>query len=246
MNKSFKRISEHFGNLQDLRYDFRNLNLIRLVLSQLNKGSLFDVGCGAGHLLYHAKKKGFSISGVEPNSDLIRLSKKLYGDLNIRKGYAEKIKIKSKYDNLVLLDVLEHIKDDSDSVRQLRGFLNDSGRLVIVVPAHPLLYGKRDELAGHYRRYSKKQIISAVSMSGFKVVNVRYWNAIGFLPYLISERVFHKSLYTDLRTGNKKSTLKKCVSGLLNIWFRYVENNVNFGFGLSLICVAKRLNKDVK
>ena len=40
-------------------------------------------------------------------------------------------------------------KDDNAVLQSIRGCLNSDGRLIIVVPAHPFLYGKRDKNAGH-------------------------------------------------------------------------------------------------
>ena len=54
----------------------------------------------------------------------------------------------------MLSNVLEHIEDDAAAVRRFRSVLPEGGRLVILVPALPALYGSIDEAIGHFRRYT--------------------------------------------------------------------------------------------
>lgn len=72
-------------------------------------------------------------------------------------------------------------------------------------------------------------------------MEIRYWNTIGLLPYLISEKIFRMELNTDLRSNEKKGLFKELVNKLLNMWFKYIGNKINFHFGLSLICVAEKI-----
>jgi hypothetical protein len=75
---------------------------------------------------------------------------------------------------------------------------------------------------------------------GFEPRQQRYWNALGFLPYLISERLLGRELNTELRTNRTKSWIQKLAVRMLHAWFRRIENRVNFGFGLSFLCVAEK------
>jgi hypothetical protein len=66
------------------------------------------------------------------------------------------------FDMVILLDVLEHIKDDKaflahDVVPRLKPESN----IVISVPAHPSLFTSHDKFLGHHRRYTRRQLLSA-------------------------------------------------------------------------------------
>ena len=45
----------------------------------------------------------------------------------------------------VAVNVLEHVKEDVESIRRLSDLVRPGGRLVLLVPAMPALYGKLDE-----------------------------------------------------------------------------------------------------
>jgi hypothetical protein len=49
--------------------------------------------------------------------------------------------------------------------------------MLISVPAHPRLWSAADEWAGHYRRYSKKDLIDVVRTAGLKI---EYVECYGF------------------------------------------------------------------
>jgi len=65
-----------------------------------------------------------------------------------------------EFDIVIMLDVLEHIEDDlaflqCDVVPRLK----PEGHLLISVPAHPKLITPHDAFLGHYRRYTRHQLL---------------------------------------------------------------------------------------
>jgi len=61
-----------------------------------------------------------------------------------------------KYDRIFLMDVLEHIENDTEMLRNLNSSLKDDGRIILLVPAHMFLFSEFDESIGHFRRYNRK------------------------------------------------------------------------------------------
>jgi len=61
-------------------------------------------------------------------------------------------------DTILALDLLEHIKDDAGAIAEFHRVLRPGGSLVAIVPAHKWLWGLHDELLGHYRRYTRKEV----------------------------------------------------------------------------------------
>jgi SAM-dependent methyltransferase len=237
-----KNLVKIYADLGDLRNDFRNTNLIELITSLVKGEKVLEIGCGNGVLLEKLQNKGKKVLGIEPNSDLIDISKKNNPNLNIKQGFAEDLNrlIDDKFDVILMIDVLEHIENDEALLDDLSKFLNDGGEIIFVVPAYQFLHGVRDKNIGHFRRYSKKTLTKLLNKKDFNVSKSFYWNMLGFFPYFISEKIFKKPLETDLRSSNKLSFFKRLLSRMIFFWFKYFENKINFGFGLSLICIAKK------
>jgi 2-polyprenyl-3-methyl-5-hydroxy-6-metoxy-1,4-benzoquinol methylase len=239
-NMADANLQELYQSIDNIELDFRNANLYKLLLSYCHKHTLLDVGSGVGHFLALAQNGGFLVTGVEPNQKLTSLGEGTYKNLNVFNTAAENYITQDTYDNITFIDVLEHIKNDKDALTQYVEHLDNSGRLIIVVPAHPLLYGRRDRLIGHYRRYSKKQLSALVSECGLRLINIRHWNAVGYLPYLFAEKILGKALETTIRARHNQKGVRKMLSKALFAWLGKVENKVDFHFGLSLICVATK------
>jgi SAM-dependent methyltransferase len=198
-----------------------------------------DIGCGAGHLINIIRRKRKKVYGIEPDKKLVELSMRLYGKLPIYKRSIFYIdKIDNKFDTITVIDVLEHIKDDNKALKLISKKMKKNGKLIIVVPASPFLYGIRDKKLGHFRRYNIKQLRCLLDKSGFNIQEIRFWNTVGIFPYFISEKIFHKELNQAMLRRGEGGIVRFCLNKLLGIWFNYVENKINFGFGLSIFCIA--------
>jgi hypothetical protein len=88
-------------------------------------------------------------------------------------------------DIVCCIDVLEHIEDDVTELSLAKELLRPSGFVIIVVPAHQWLYARVDQLTGHFRRYSKRTMTNVVSSSGLTLHNLRYFDSVGLVPYLV-------------------------------------------------------------
>ena len=65
-----------------------------------------------------------------------------------------------RFDIIILLDVIEHIANDVDFLQHnVQPKLAEGGIVLISVPAHPSLFSEHDEFLGHYRRYTRRQIL---------------------------------------------------------------------------------------
>jgi len=82
------------------------------------------------------------------------------------------------------LNVLEHIEDDAAVLRDLYRVLEPGGRILIYVPAFPILYTSMDAHVGHYRRYRMAKLVDIVEQAGFEVKYKAYADALGFFATL--------------------------------------------------------------
>lgn len=228
-----------YSGLGNLKHDFRNANLIRLVASHVCGRNVLDVGCGSGALPAFLRELGFNSRGIEPEGELVRLAKILHPHIPVVQGSIDDLAdLGQRFDTVTSVDVVEHIENDIAALAAMRERLFPGGRLIVVVPAHPVLFGERDRLNGHFRRYTRGELTERLRIAGFHVEHIRSWNALGVLPYWYSERVRKRPLELKLRNADARSPLSRLLRAGLNGWLRLVENPVSFGFGLSLLAVA--------
>jgi len=99
-----------------------------------------------------------------------------------------------RFDSIICLNVLEHVDDDLGSLAAIRKLLEPSGRLVLLVPALPALYGTLDRALGHHRRYTRGELESKFERTGFRVVHVEYFNLAGVPGWFLAGRVLRREM----------------------------------------------------
>lgn len=122
-------------SLFDKVYQFVKKQSLQKKLTLINsfkteQKTILDVGAGTGDFLNICKNNNWEVFGTEPNSSARNLAKEkgvaLEKDLSF---YQNK-----KFDVITLWHVLEHVRDLSNFIKQLKQLLKPNGRLVIAVP----------------------------------------------------------------------------------------------------------------
>jgi SAM-dependent methyltransferase len=136
----------------------------------------------------------------------------------------------SPVDSILCSNVLEHIKDEHAALRNMHAVLKPGGRLVLVVPAGKWLHGSMDRVLGHWRRYSKTELVKQLSGEGFDTETVFSMNKPGVLGWFMNGKVFHRKTLGkfQMKLFNALVPLFKVVDPLLP-WT-----------GLSLVVVARK------
>ncbi len=81
-------------------------------------------------------------------------------------------------DTILLIDVLEHVRDDAAALRSIHGSLTEGGTLLLSVPTpmYPRYFGEAfDARIGHLRHYVPTSIIPLLEESGFEVTAWEYY-----------------------------------------------------------------------
>lgn len=100
-------------------------------------------------------------------------------------------------DTIVLINVLEHIKDDANILRHFSRTLRSGGHLLLFVPALPFLFSNLDRVLGHYRRYLIKELHYAIQKAGFELVCSRYFDLLGILPWWLINTIGGKRVFNQ-------------------------------------------------
>lgn len=99
-----------------------------------------------------------------------------------------------RFDTVICLNVLEHVDDDVSALAAIRRLLAPSGRLVLLVPALPALYGTIDRALGHHSRYKRATLTELLRATRFRVAHVEYFNLAGIPGWWWAGRVLRREL----------------------------------------------------
>lgn len=94
-----------------------------------------------------------------------------------------------RLDTVVALNVVEHIEDDVAAVRSMGELVVPGGRVVVLVPALPGLYGELDRQLGHYRRYTRRSLGSVFTRAGLRMERLFWFNRVGILGWWFNGRI---------------------------------------------------------
>ena len=101
-----------------------------------------------------------------------------------------------RVDTVVCINVLEHLKNDTLALKKIYDILVPGGTLLLYVPALPYLYGSLDLAFGHYRRYTRGELIRKVSYAGFAVLKIKYMNFFGVFSWYVGSRILQRQALT--------------------------------------------------
>jgi glycosyltransferase involved in cell wall biosynthesis len=92
-------------------------------------------------------------------------------------------------DTVVCLNVLEHIEDDSATLRSIRTLLEPGGRLILLVPNDPAAYGTVDKEIGHYRRYTPDHLRKLMIDCGYEVEDILNFNRVSMPGWRVTGQI---------------------------------------------------------
>lgn len=147
------------------------------------RGSVLEVGAGLG-----GNRKFFSSPSIscwtflEPDSELCTHIYCGQSDRKFVGSLPDFVKSNSGdlFESILYVDVLEHIENDREELRLAYDLLSNGGFLVILAPAHSLLYSEFDRNIGHFRRYNRRQLLDVVP-SEMKCTSLFYLDSVGTL-----------------------------------------------------------------
>ena len=144
------------------------------ILNGLAPGSVLEMGCGPGGILFELGQKGFSGIGVEPSDTSRNISKKLlsdFTDVSVVKSLDDVEK--QNFDYLFSFEVLEHIQDDVEALTAWVKYIKKDGLVFISVPAHMNKWNITDVMVGHFRRYEKNDVEKLMASAGLEILKLQ-------------------------------------------------------------------------
>lgn len=226
--------------LQSLSHARRfNHWMVRIIEPYLGD-HIFEVGAGIGNISRQLpqRKKLFVSEMHAPSLEILRqaysgneLVDVVKLDLNNKDDF-EAIG-KEICDTVVCLNVLEHIEDDRNALEQMRGLLKSGGSLILLVPQYKWLFGAYDKNAGHYRRYSRKDVAKLLEQAGYRPVRMKNFNFASIPAWWINACLLKRK---------KMGRIQLKIFDTLVPVLRLLEWALPLP-GLSLICIAEKAQR---
>ena len=138
---------------------------------------------------------------------------------------------KYKFDTVICVNVLEHMKNDKKALENMHSVLEKKGKLILMAPAFQALYGTIDKANKHYRRYNKKQLKSLLKQCNFKIKSMAYMNLFGLLGW------WYHNKFLKISVHNTKDLL---LFDKLAPFLSFIEKIIPPPVGLSLIVIAEK------
>ena len=126
---------------------------VYLLIKKYLKEDILEVGAGIGSFTNNYRDNFKNITITELDKKNIRELKRRFkkSKIKITSQYTEQVK--KKFNTILYMNVLEHIKNDKKEIKSALKKLKSNGHLIILVPAHNELFTKFDKEIGHHRRY---------------------------------------------------------------------------------------------
>lgn len=216
---------------------------IRKILNSQSVDLMWEVGSGHGNVAILLKNYSTSVIAIEP----LEQGTLVTANSGIRSYVATLDKLqfpKNSIKCIGIFDVLEHLENPNEVLDEIYRVLEPGGLLVTSVPAHQWLFSDFDKSIGHFRRYSRKKIVSTLEDSGFFNNITQFIFSFLVLPAFVLRTVpskfgrKHTSAETKETTRNQQKVLK-LLQPILELLL-ILENFLRIPFGLSLISVSKK------
>ena len=221
----------------------RVINAIRRL--ELPPGAqLLDAGCGHGYVTFWLARQfpNYRITALEVDPKLVQDGMAIASHLGLEnvsfvQGSATDLEDTQRFDLIFSIDVLEHIEDDTGTLRVFRKCLKPQGRLLLHLPRrhqeHRRFFSafKGHTTPDHVRdEYTASEIQDKLSQTGFRVEYLRYgfsmWGELAFeLNYLFWR-------------WNPLRVLSAIVFHPLAVWLAYMDTRRDYEDGNSLLILA--------
>lgn len=207
---------------------------------------ILEIGCGLGNITQYLIKDAKYILSVDVKPEAVEFTKQRFlnrANLNVERFdvFAQGLGRYSgiEFNTIVFINVLEHIKDDLGAMRVCREILRKRGKLLLMVPAHGFLYGTLDAESGHYKRYSRGDIVRLARETGFSIRELYLFNFSGALGWFINYCVLKRKNANNSAGPFQMRWYDKLIVGPS----RLVESKLKPPIGLSWVAALEVNNE---
>ncbi|MFY8186827.1 MAG: class I SAM-dependent methyltransferase [Flavobacterium sp.] len=243
--------NDNFFKIEDESFWFNHRNniIVEAIKSYSTEKVLFDIGGGNGYVSKAMEESGIEVALVEPGiNGCLNAQKRKLKTIICSTLEDSEIK-KNSIPNIGLFDVVEHIEDDLNFLKNVNNFLKPGGFVFITVPAFNILWSKEDEDAGHYRRYTINTIKEVLEHSGLQVNYATYIFSFLIVPIFLTRTLpsflgfnKHSNEIKKHKKSHSISTnfIKRIVDFFLKREVNKIKTRKKIMTGSSVFIIAKK------
>lgn len=105
-----------------------------LVLDLCRGKKVLDIGGGTGRTANDLAKRGYSVTVVDCDKELIEYGQKHFKGIRFVYGDARRLNLEEAYDEVLLEHMIEHIKEQKQVIDEAKKVLKKGGRLIVSTP----------------------------------------------------------------------------------------------------------------
>jgi SAM-dependent methyltransferase len=200
---------------------------------------VLDAGCGAGNLTELLLDRDLVVAVDEWPEFVAIMGERFAGAPNVTAhgGDLSDPRLVEQLrphgiDSVICSNVLEHVDDDRQALENFAALLPTGGRIFLLVPALPALYGAMDAADHHFRRYTKRLLRARVDGLPLEIERSHYMNAPGVLSWFLYGRVLRRAEVTE----DMYSAYDRLIP-----WLSRLERAVRPPLGQSLVTVLRKV-----
>ena len=232
-----------FASRRDVVYDLiTSLQLPR-------SAAILEIGCSGGPLMQRLRAAGYSdVTGIDVSVPAIALARaRGVAHASVMDGAALEF-ADARFDVVIASDVLEHIENEGQALREWTRVLKPGGQLLVFVPAHPYLWSEHDVVNHHFRRYSRQGLVAALRGAGLHIQRNSFWNAALYVPTALlrlGRRVLSGPVAREKKPGLTGDLVHVAgpVNTLLLQWLKaenWALRHINLPLGVSVFALAQK------
>lgn len=107
--------------------------------------------------------------------------------------------LKEQFDTVFIINVLEHVPDEQQALKNLWSTLEPGGRIVVLVPQNPKLYGTLDEALEHRERYTAPGLRRSLASAGFEVEKVFDFNHVAVPGWWLNGKLLRRKTFSRMQ-----------------------------------------------
>jgi SAM-dependent methyltransferase len=210
---------------------------------------IIDIGCSSGYTLklLRARLPEATILGADFIRGPLEKLSESFPDLPLLHFDLRHCPLPDgSFDGVILLNVLEHVKEDSAALRQIARILKPGGIAAIEVPAGPGLYDVYDKQLLHFRRYRMRDFVNRVRSAGLEAVERSHLGCLLYPAFWIVKKRNQRHLNAPpdvqkgIVTGNMRQARHNALMNLLMRGESQLRHLVYLPFGIRCLVTCRK------